>query len=91
MSTEKIKPAAQPARATPRSGGSGPIPKMTKYLGEVRTELRKTTWPTRQELIAQTQVVLGLLIVVGVFIAAWDTILGALVSGLFRLLGIEKD
>lgn len=85
MATEKsvaVKPA-------PRTGGAGPLQRAQKYLQEVRTELKKTTWPSKQELVAQTQVVLGLLIVVGVFIAVWDFILGQLLRGLFRLLGVH--
>jgi preprotein translocase SecE subunit len=86
MATEKsvgaVKPVAQP-------GAPGPLDKAKKYLGEVQTELKKTTWPTRSELISQTQVVLGLLVVVGVFIFVWDKVLGLLLMGLFKILGIE--
>jgi preprotein translocase subunit SecE len=99
MATDKsaatVKPSkdAKPSqRVRPQSagqsGGDGFGHKTTKYLGEVRTELRKTTWPDKAELIAQTQVVIGLLIVVGVFIAGWDFILGQIFQGILRLLGV---
>jgi len=39
--------------------------RLTRFLREVRAELRKVTWPTKQELIANTIVVL-----VSVFFAA---------------------
>jgi len=83
MATNKSVGAPAPAGGAPSESKAG------KYLSEVRTELKKTTWPTRQELIAQTQVVMGLLVVVGVYIAAWDFILGQVYAGLLRLLGIE--
>jgi preprotein translocase subunit SecE len=77
------RPPAQPAR-TPAF-----IRKASKYLAEVRTELKKTTWPTKKELVVQTQVVIGLLIVVGVFIAAWDFVLGQIFALIMRLLGVN--
>lgn len=84
---DRVKPAAAPARSG--SAGNGMIPRAQKYLSEVMTELRKTTWPTRQELISQTQVVLGLLVVIGVFISAWDAILGLIFKGLLTMLGVR--
>jgi preprotein translocase subunit SecE len=73
-----------------RTAGPGPMQKANKYLSEVRTELKKTNWPTKPELIAQTQVVIGLLIVVGTFIASWDFILGHLFALILRLLGVPN-
>ena len=86
---DRVKPAAAPARAGGAGAGNGPFGRAQKYLQEVMTELRKTTWPTRQELISQTQVVLGLLVVIGVFISAWDAILGLLFRGLMVVLGVR--
>lgn len=83
----KEKAVRQPAPA--RQSAPPRFQKVAKYLGEVRAELKKTTWPSRSELISQTQVVLGLLALIGVFIASWDVLLGFLVSGLFRLLGVD--
>jgi preprotein translocase subunit SecE len=78
--------APAPARAT--GGGLGP--KVSKYLGEVRTELKKATWPTRDELKSQTQVVIGMLIIVGVFIATWDFVLGQIFRLLELLMGVRR-
>jgi preprotein translocase subunit SecE len=75
-----IKPKKEKARgsgAAPAAAARshGPFDKAVRYLGEVQTELRKTTWPSKQELIASTQVVIGLLVVVGVYIWGVDLIL----------------
>lgn len=90
MATEKTVPTVKPKRpqAPAQSGGERAPHKAIKYLSEVREQLRKTNWPTRSELIAQTQVVLGVLVVVGVFIAIWDTILAAVFRGLLNLMGV---
>jgi len=74
-----IKPKKEKARGTgaaPAAARShGPFDKAVRYLGEVQTELRKTTWPSKPELIASTQVVIGLLVIVGVYIWGVDLIL----------------
>lgn len=92
MATEKtvstVKPKRPQQAPAARTGGEGSPNKAAKYLGEVREQLRKTNWPSRSELIAQTQVVLGVLVVVGVFIFAWDLILSKIVSGLLSLMGV---
>ena len=62
----------------------GPIQKFARYLQEVRVELKKTTWPSRRELIASTEVVLGVVIVVGAYIALADGILSVLTRPLFQ-------
>lgn len=92
MATEKTVSTVKPKRpqAPAQSGGQPQPNKVAKYLSEVREQLRKTNWPTRSELIAQTQVVLGVLVVVGVFIAVWDTILAAVFRGLLNLIGAPQ-
>lgn len=94
MATEKtvttVKPKRPQQAPAASTGGAGSPNKAAKYLAEVREQLRKTTWPTRSELIAQTQVVLGVLVVVGVFIAAWDKILALIFQGLLNLIGVPQ-
>lgn len=74
----KIKPKKDKARAVavarpaPRDNV---VTRVTHYLREVQTELKKTNWPSKAELIASTQVVIGLLVVVGVYVFLVDTIL----------------
>lgn len=43
-----------------------------QFLLEVRTELNKVIWPTRQEAIRLTLTVIGVSIAVGIFIGALD-------------------
>ncbi len=44
------------------------------FLREVRVELGKVSWPTRQQLFAYTGVVLGLCFAVAVYLGALDTL-----------------
>jgi preprotein translocase subunit SecE len=73
--------AAKPAVVTRKDG---PIQRFGRYLQEVRVELRKTTWPSRKELIASTEVVLGVVIVVGAYIALADWILTVITRPIFE-------
>lgn len=45
------------------------------FLGEVKAELKKCTWPTRQELIGSTMVVVISVAILGVFVGLSDTVL----------------
>ena len=45
------------------------------FLGEVKIELKKCTWPTRQELIGSTMVVVISVLIIGVFVGLSDTVL----------------
>jgi preprotein translocase subunit SecE len=71
---ESPKPAGGPKPAS-AARKDGTIPRISRYLKEVQVELRKTTWPTRQELTNSTKVVLGTVIVVGVYLGVIDWLL----------------
>jgi preprotein translocase subunit SecE len=89
---EKSEATIKPKKEKPRAGAPAHsaaardnfFGRIARYLREVQVELRKTTWPSKSELIASTQVVLGLLVVVGVYIWAVDVIL----AFLFRVTGL---
>jgi preprotein translocase subunit SecE len=56
------------------------------FLVGVREELRKVTWPTRDELIKATRMIIVLSIVLGITIGLMDWVLQlGLVDGVARL------
>ena len=59
--------------------------KPVKFLKEVRSELKRVVWPTRQEAIRLTSVVIIVSALVGVYIGALDylfaKIMGLLLGG----------
>ncbi len=72
--------------------------KMSVFLGEVKTELRKASWPwdpdpkvkgvkKYKELIDSTVVVLVAMVLLGAFVAVWDLINGKVVNFLTTLGG----
>jgi preprotein translocase subunit SecE len=58
------------------------ISKATKFLQEVRTEMSKVSWPSRQELKGQTWIV----IVVSLFFALFIYVVDHLLSWLLNLI-----
>jgi preprotein translocase subunit SecE len=45
---------------------------IAKFMREVRSELKKVTWPTRQETFKLTTVVIVLSVIVAVYIGGLD-------------------
>jgi preprotein translocase subunit SecE len=58
------------------------ITRLKTFIDEVRTELKKCSWPTKDELVESTVMVIVSVAIVGVFVGASDIIL----MGLLRLL-----
>lgn len=54
------------------------------FLQEVRSELTKVSWPTRNELITSTAVVIVLSIIVSFFIGVIDVAISYALSFLLR-------
>ena len=54
-----------------------------RFIGDIVGELRKVTWPTRQEAIRLTVMVLIVCAVVGVILALLDYGFGRLVQDVF--------
>ena len=49
-----------------------------RWIRETRGELRKVTWPTREEALSLTYVVIGISVVMGALLGLTDFILGSL-------------
>jgi preprotein translocase subunit SecE len=56
--------------------------RLVQYIRETRAELRKVVWPTREEAINLTAIVVGTIVVMSAFFGVVDYIL----TQLFRLL-----
>jgi preprotein translocase subunit SecE len=67
----------QPAAPSLPKGGPA------QFLREVRSEMGKVSWPTRQETIKLTIAVLAISVAVGAFIGGLDALLVKISSLLF--------
>ena len=77
----------KPARTR---AASGPIEwwgRGRTFLGEVRAELRRVTWPSRAEVIATTWVVLLTSAFFGTYLWGLDMLFARAVSWAFKALG----
>ena len=59
---------------------------LVRYLRETRGELRKVTWPTRQESQRLTAIVLGVTVAMAIFLGVLDFIFSRGVQALVRVL-----
>jgi preprotein translocase SecE subunit len=78
-------------RPNPKAGNSGApsgpvssenLQRTTNFLQETIVELKKTTWPTKQEAGRLTAVVIGVITVLGFYMGTLDFVLTKLVERL---------
>ena len=60
------------------------IKKVNHFMSEVRAEMQKVTWPTREELIGSTGVVLMTMLILSSFIGAADFVMSLLLRIFLR-------
>jgi preprotein translocase subunit SecE len=70
-----------PPRRADRQGG-GPLVAAVRFIRESQIELQKVTWPTREQTINLTIVVIAVCVVVGVFLGGVDYVFQFLVQQL---------
>ncbi|KPJ51364.1 hypothetical protein AMJ40_00110 [candidate division TA06 bacterium DG_26] len=60
------------------------VGRASRFLKDVRVEFLKVSWPSRDELIGSTLVVIVISAIVAVFIGAMDHLLAILISSIMR-------
>lgn len=80
----KIAPAARkaqpPAKSRPVAGAEDNfIRKSIQFLREVKSELKKVTWPSRKQTMGSTAVVIILVMAISLFLGTVDFALSSLV------------
>ncbi len=59
--------------------------KLKKFLSEVMSEAKKTTWPNKDELLASTGVVLFILAVSGIYLFLVDLLFAGTLGALLKM------
>jgi len=54
--------------------------KVTTYFKEVRVEMKKVNWPSREQTIKYTLIVIGLTLVVSLYLGGLDAIFNELLK-----------
>ena len=60
----------------------GILSRFVTFIGDVRSELKKSTWPSRPELIESTIVVVLSVVILGAFVGFSDWVLEIIVDTL---------
>jgi preprotein translocase subunit SecE len=59
--------------------------KIIQYLKDVRAEMLKVSWPTKNELFSATLLVIVLSIIMAIFVYACDQVINRIVGLLLRI------
>jgi preprotein translocase subunit SecE len=93
---EKVERADKVERAAKGSGGDGEGPggplgyiprklgELRAFLTEVRGELKKVTWPSRQEVSATTVVVMATTVFFGFYLWGLDLVFSRILSQVLK-------
>ncbi len=57
--------------------------KAIQFFRDVRTEAKKTIWPTRKETLQTTGIVLAMVVITAIFFLTVDQVIGAGMRALF--------
>jgi preprotein translocase subunit SecE len=58
--------------------------KVGNFFGQVKTEMQKVAWPSKDELISSTVVVIISTLILGIFIGACDLVFSRVINTLLR-------
>ena len=67
---------------------SGTIQDTREFLHDVRVEMKQVTWPSRDDVVATTGIVIATVFFFGIFLAAVDWMVQRGVTYVFKLFGI---
>ena len=59
----------------------------TQFYGDVRGEMKKVSWPNKDEIVGTTGVVIVAVFFFGLFFFIVDQVLGTAVTAVFRFFG----
>ena len=65
----------------------GPLRRLRNYLGDVRSEMRRVVWPSREELMSYSVAIIAMLVVFGIIIWLVDSGIVAALVGFTGLRG----
>ena len=63
---------------------TNPFLRVRDFLVEVTAELKKSSWPTRKELVDSTLVVIVTVLILGIFVALADVVFLRIIAFLTR-------
>ena len=80
------EPNQKPAEKKPAEKKPGVFARLKKYFRDTKSEVKKVAWPTKQQTINNTGVVITCIVVVGAFIGVLDAVFTFGLQALLKLL-----
>ncbi len=80
------EPNQKPAEKKPAEKNPGVFARLKKYFRDTKSEVKKVAWPTKQQTINNTGVVIACIVVVGAFIGVLDAVFTFGLQALLKLL-----
>lgn len=78
--SDKAVKSAKPVKKKNEDAKPNPIKQLIDFLGDVRRELKKVSWPTRADTMASTWVIITVTFVISIYLFFCDSILQFLMS-----------
>jgi preprotein translocase subunit SecE len=67
---------------------TGTVVNAREFLHDVRVEMKQVTWPSREDVVSTTGVVIATVFFFGVFLAIVDWLVQMGVTKIFRIFGV---
>ena len=64
---------------------TGIFARIAKWMRELKSELKKVQWPTTKQTVNNTIIVIVCVIIVGIFIWAFDALAGGVIGAIMAL------
>ena len=96
MATQAVKVKNEESRGNAITGAaagvgeivSGTIANTREFLHDVRVEMKQVTWPSREDVVSTTWVVIATVAFFGVFLAIVDKLVQMGVTYVFKRFGV---
>ena len=59
---------------------------IAKYFRELRSELKKVSWPTPKQVLKNTLIVVACVVIIGIFVWVFDLVAQTLITALIKVL-----
>jgi preprotein translocase subunit SecE len=67
---------------------TGKVAETREFLHDVRVEMKQVTWPSREDVISTTGVVIATVFFFGIFLAAVDWLVTLGINRVFKIFGV---
>jgi preprotein translocase subunit SecE len=96
MATQAVKVKNEESQGNAITGAAagigqrvtGTVHDTREFLHDVRVEMKQVTWPSREDVVSTTGVVIATVFFFGVFLAAVDWLVQMGISRVFKIFGV---